>query len=245
MAPCPGANSELWNGWPSSIGLGAAWRFFFHCASAGGPAKLSPGGPSPDILFPPSAIFCHGCHMPGTCSSSIENDAWETLDWDMSPTKFCHVFLRFGEKLEEISQGDGASNGTLQLVEDVLGIAAGTENLNPKPPKTELNQPLQHIATLWWKLMESRCFAGSEVWSSAFSRCLNPYCLAKIHGLLRDLGRLLDGVVHVVSVSGWSWATEIFRMSWRFTHLHIYIYLSLYMYRHPRPKCNAFFFDPW
>lgn len=66
----------------------------------------------------------------------------------MSPTKFCHVFLRFGEKLEEISQRDGASNGTLQLVEDVLGIAAGTENLNPKPPKTELNQPLQHIATL-------------------------------------------------------------------------------------------------
>ena len=48
---------------------------FFHCASAGGPAKLSPGGPSPDILFPPSAIFCHGCHVPGTCSSSIENDA--------------------------------------------------------------------------------------------------------------------------------------------------------------------------
>lgn len=101
--------------------------------------------------------------------------------------------------MEEISQGDGASNGTLQLVEDVLGIAAGIENLNPKPPKTELN----HRNTLM-EIDGKSLLCGSEVWSSAFSKCLNPYCLAKIHGLLRDLGRLLDGVVHVVWVSGWS-----------------------------------------
>jgi hypothetical protein len=57
----------------------------------------------------------------------------------------CFSTIRSWEKLEEISQGDGASNGTLQLVEDVLGIAAGTDNLNPIPPKTVLNQPSQHF----------------------------------------------------------------------------------------------------
>ena len=37
------------------------------------------------------------------------------------------------------SQGDGASTGTLQLVEDVLGIAAGTVNQKPKPSENHRN----------------------------------------------------------------------------------------------------------